>query len=97
MLALTIKNMNRRDCGLVITEMLTKIPKTKDNVDLIEALDWNREDASYKAPEETLQWQRTQQTLIKYIPIPKEEWQFEVFSIFTALPIEVVKILVQKG
>lgn len=83
--------MNRRNCGAVITEMLTKVPKTKDNVDLIEALDWNREDASYKAPEETLQWQRTQQTLVKHIPVPKEEWQFEVLSIFTTQPIEAIK------
>jgi len=83
--------MNRRNCGVVITEMLTKVPKTKDNVDLIEALDWNREDASYKAPEETLQWQRTQQTLVKHIPVPKEEWQFEVLSIFTTQPIEAIK------
>ena len=83
--------MNRRNCCVVITEMLTKIPKTRDNVDLIEALDWNREDANYKAPEETLQWQRTQQTLVKYIPVPKEDWQFEVLSIFTTQPIEAIK------
>ena len=83
--------MNRRDCSTVITEMLAKIPKSRDNVDFIEALDYNREDANYKAPEETIQWERTQQTLIKYIPIPKEDWQFEVLSIFTTQPIEAIK------
>ncbi len=83
--------MNRRDCAVVITEMLTKVPKTKENVDLIEALDWNREDASYKAPEETLQWERTMNTLQKHIPKPKEDWQFEVLSIFTTQPVEAIK------
>ena len=77
--------MNIRNCAAVITEMLTKVPKTKDNVDLIEALGWNREDARHKAPEETIQWHRTQQTLVEYIPIAKENWQFEVLSIFTTL------------
>tara|TARA_R110000822_G_scaffold233483_1_gene364912 strand:+ start:28 stop:318 length:291 start_codon:yes stop_codon:yes gene_type:complete len=83
--------MNRRNCGVVITEMLTKVPKIKDNVELIEALNWHIEDASYKAPEETLQWERTMNTLQKYIPKPKEEWQFEVLSIFTTQPIEAIK------
>lgn len=87
----------RRNCGVVITEMLNKIPKNKENVDLIEALDWNREDASYKAPEETLQWERTQQTLIKHIPKPNKDWQFEVLSIFTTMPIDEIKKAVEKN
>ena len=69
--------------------MLQKVPLTE--TDFIKDLEWNFEDASYKAPEETLQWQRTQQTLVKHIPVPKEEWQFEVLSIFTTQPIESIK------
>tara|TARA_R110000822_G_scaffold25937_14_gene78494 strand:+ start:439 stop:762 length:324 start_codon:yes stop_codon:yes gene_type:complete len=83
-----------RNCGYVITQMLTKIPKSKDTTELIEALEWNRDDASYKAPEETLQWQRTTQTLMKYIPDPSEDWQFEVLSIFTTRTVDEVKKIV---
>lgn len=81
--------MSRRDCCQVIKEMLIKIPL--DKTELIEDLKWNFEDASYKAPEETLQWSRTQETLIKHFPLPKEDWEFEVLSIFTTQPIETLK------
>jgi hypothetical protein len=51
--------------------MLEKIPK----VEFIKDLEWNYEDASCKAPEETIQWDRTSRTLIKHMSeIPKEEW-----------------------
>ena len=66
--------MSRRNCSTVIAEMLSKIPKTKDNDDFIGHLKWNLEDASYKAPEQNIQWKRTQQTLIKHIPKPIEDW-----------------------
>ena len=82
--------MDRRDCSTVIAEMLTKIPK--ENEDLIKALNWNMEDASFKAPEETLQWERTMHTLGKYIPLPETEWHFEVISVFTKKSIEELKI-----
>lgn len=81
--------MKRRDCSKVIEEMVSHIPL--DKTELLKELGWNSEDASYKAPEETLQWERTQQTLIKYIPKPAEKWEFEVLSIFTALSIDDLK------
>lgn len=81
--------MKRRNCCQVITEMIAKIPE--DKIGLIKDLEWNREDASYKAPEETLQWERTQHTLIKHLPSPTEDWEFEVISIFTTQPIEAIK------
>ena len=48
-------------------------------------------DNSYKSPEETIQWERTMRTLIKHIPIPKEDWEFNVLSIFTTRSIENLK------
>jgi hypothetical protein len=81
--------MKRRICYHVISEMIEKIPL--DKKELIKDLTWNFEDAKYKAPEENLQWLRTQETLIKHIPKPIEEWEFEVLSIFTTLPIDVIK------
>ena len=58
-----------------------KVPAEK--VDFIKDLKWNLEDASYKPPEETVQWDRVQETLIEHIPDPTEDWEFEVLSIFT--------------
>lgn len=81
--------MERRNCCLVILKMLKLIPEEKE--ELIKALKWNSEDASYKAPEETLQWERTMNTLIKYIPIPVKDWEFEVLSIFTTKSINELK------
>ena len=76
-----------RDCCKIIEAMIEKIPSDKTN--FIKDLEWNLEDASYKAPEETLQWERTQDTLIKHIGrAPSQDWEFEVISIFTAKSIE---------
>jgi len=85
--------MSRRNCSTVIAEMLSKIPKTKDNDDFIGHLKWNLEDASYKAPEQNIQWKRTQQTLIKHIPKPIEDWEYEVLSVFTTKTVEELKLL----
>jgi len=83
--------MNRRICTQVIKEMLSKVPE--DKTELIKDLEWNHEDASYKAPEETLQWHRTTETLMKHIPNPTEDWEWEVLSIFTTKSIEDLKSL----
>jgi len=72
-----------RNCQEVIASMIEKVPVDKE--DFIRDLNWNLKDAIYKAPEETLQWHRTQQTLIAHIPRPKQEWEFEVVSIFTTV------------
>ncbi len=81
--------MERRICTEVIAQMLEKIPKDKEL--LISDLQWNLEDASYKAPEETLQWQRTVNTLRKHIPHPQEDWEFEILSIWTTRPVDELK------
>lgn len=81
--------MERRNCCEVINKMLEKIPHEK--IDLIEDLKLNYDDACFKAPEETIQWHRTQQTLIKHISKPIDDWHFEILSIFTTQPIGELK------
>ena len=83
--------MKPRNCCNVITTMIEKIPESK--TDFIKDLMWNYEDATFKAPEETLQWERTMETLIKHIPKPKENWEYDVLSIFTTKSIDELKIL----
>jgi len=78
-----------RNCCQIINQMIEKIPT--DKTVFIKDLQWNYEDAAYKAPEETLQWYRTQSTLIKHIPQPKEDWEFEVLSIFTTKSVEDIR------
>ena len=84
----------RRNCVIVINNMLSHIPKTESA--FIKALEWNREDASYKAPEESIQWERTQHTLMTYMPEPTEDWEIKVLSIFTALSIKKVEEMLIK-
>ncbi len=81
--------MNRRICTQVIREMLSKVPV--DKTEFIKDLEWNYEDASYKAPEETLQWHRTTVTLMKHIPNPTTDWEYEVLSIYTGKTIDELK------
>ncbi len=85
----------RRNCCFVIKQMLQEVPLTE--TDFIKDLEWNFEDASYKAPEETLQWERTQQTLIKHIPKPKEDWHFKVLSIFSTMTVDEIKKAVEEN
>lgn len=82
-----------RNCCAVISQMIDKIPSNK--TELIKDLQWNYEDASYKAPEETLQWYRTSETLMKHIEIPKDDWEFEVLSIFSTQSVEDIRKAVE--
>lgn len=81
--------MERRNCQEVIKQMLELIPETK--TEFIKDLKWNFDDAGYKAPEETIQWQRTMQTLEKHMPDPKESWEWKVLSVFTTKNVELLK------
>jgi len=83
--------MARRNCCEIINQMVEKIPTEK--TELLKDLEWNLEDASYKAPEETLQWNRTMNTLMKHIPEPKLDWEFEVLSIFTTKTVDELKVI----
>lgn len=84
--------MTRRNRCAVITQMMVKIPQEK--TELLKDLKWNYEDACYKAPEETLQWERAEQTLTKHLPNPTEDWEYEILSIFTTKPIKELKHIV---
>ena len=80
--------IKRRNCYEVITEMILKIPE--DKIKLIKDLKWNYEDSLYKALEETLQWQLLL-TPIKHIPEPSHDWEFEILSIFSTIPVNMIK------
>lgn len=88
--------MTRRNCSEIIEKMLALIPE--DKKEFIKALEWNLEDSKYKAPDETLQWRRTAETLGKFILNPKEEWEFKIVAIFTNESVEqvIVNIGLQK-
>ena len=86
----------RRDCCVVIRQMIEKIPPEK--TEFIKDLQWNYDDATYKAPEETIQWYRTMETIKKHItPKPVEEWEFELLSIWAVMPIEEVKRIAEEA
>lgn len=87
--------MERRDCCEVIREMIEHLPEEKKEFKA--DLEWNLEDASFKAPEETLQWNRTMQTLQKHIPKPSEDWEYEMLSIFTTRSIDELKEMVESN
>ena len=74
-----------RDCHKIIREMINCIPK--EEIDLINALEWNYNDAWYKSPEETIHWIRTSETLQKYINPPdiNKNWQIKILSIFSTI------------
>lgn len=78
-----------RNCVEVINQMLVHIPS--DKKELIKALEYNKVDASIKAPEEVIQWHRTSQTLQEYIQKPIEDWEFMVLSIFSTMTIDEIK------
>ena len=84
--------MERRDCTKVIAAMLIVVPATKP--EFRKALEWNLDDANYKAPEENLQWHRTMKTLEKHIPAPAQDWEFTVLSIFTLRTVEELRRVV---
>lgn len=84
-----------RECSEVIRLMMKKIPKSKK--EFLKDLDWNYKDSCYKPLEETIQWVRTHETLMKHMQLPpKEEWEFEVLSIFTNKSIEELKYHVKQ-
>ena len=79
----------KRECAEVIKQMLEIVPK--ENQPLIDDLMWYYNDASYKAPEDIIQWERTSDTLKKHMVNPKEDWEFQVLSIFSTVSFEEIK------
>ena len=79
----------KRECAEVIKQMLEIVPK--ENQPLIDDLMWNYNDASYKTPEDIIQWERTSDTLKKHMVNPKEDWEFQVLSIFSTVSFEEIK------
>ena len=81
-----------RNCCDVIREMISKVPEDKTN--LLIRLNKNLKDASYKAPEETVQWFQVQDTLIEFMEKPTEDWEFEVLSVFTTKSVSELREIV---
>lgn len=79
-------NPPKREFSTVLKNILSLIPSDKEQ--FIEDIKWNLEDGFYKAPEETLHWERTTKTLMKHIPKPTEDWEFQILNLFTTRPIE---------
>jgi len=62
--------------------MLAVIPESE--LDLRAQLEWNKSDASFKAPELMRDcWERVASTLLNAIGTPTEDWEWEVAKIFT--------------
>lgn len=79
-----------RNCCVVIKQIKEKVPE--DLVDFHKDLDWCYNDASYKAPEEVIQWERLSEAMYKHIgEKPTLDWQFEAISILTTKSIEELK------
>ena len=53
--------MQKRNCCGVIVQMIAIIPV--ENIEFIQSLEKDFESASYKAPEDTVQWDRVSETL----------------------------------
>lgn len=78
-----------RDYREIVEQIMEKIPLSKKNFK--SHLQGIYEDSFYKAPESRIPWDRTCEILNIHIPIPKEEWEYEIVSIFTTTPIEKLK------
>lgn len=87
---------SRRICHEVIARMFGLIPGSPETKPFVDALKLDYDDALYKAPEQSIQWIRTGETLRKFIEIPTEDWHFEVLSEFSGRSIEEIKRLVNE-
>lgn len=85
----------RRNCCDVIQQILNIVPE--EEISLIKSLKWCLEDASFKAPEETIQWQRTYDAINDYLINKKEstpeEWEYKMLSIFSTKSVKELKEL----
>lgn len=72
-----------------ITKMLALIPAHKE--EFIKELKEDYEYAANRDPEDEEHWKKTMGTLYKHMVWPKEEWEYQVLSIFTNGTIEDLK------
>ena len=88
-----------RQLSAVITEMMFHIPNTPENADFLDRLEWNRTDASYRAPEDHLGWELMQETIMDYLAKPDSTWtwQWHVLSVWTTLPWTELKNMWEEG
>lgn len=80
----------RRNCVQVIDQIIDKIPSHYYST-LEKALIDAREFAGWRPPEETVQWKNLQEVLLKFIYPPTTDWHYEIWSIFSTVPVEEIK------
>jgi len=81
-----------RNLVRVINDIVKFIPK--DNFDFIKELERIKSDQiQWTAPESMVRWEEASYALedFLYNPIPTEEWEFEILSIWSTKSIEEVK------
>lgn len=80
-----------RNIRVVIDQMIECIPS--DQTDFIEDLKACKHDARFRAPEDNVIWFKTHDVLREYLELghPEEDWQFELISIFSTVPVDVIK------
>lgn len=75
----------------VIDEMLKVIPENEEV--LRNDLEYHRDSQSYKAPEDMIEWKLTHKTLSEAMFPVKEDWQWEVWSIWSTKSVEELKAI----
>jgi hypothetical protein len=84
-----------RDIKDVIDQIVEHVPK--NNELLLQVLGHIKSDAKFVAPEDNYMWFRAHSILISNMnDIPQEDWEFEVWAIFSDQPVEKVKEQVKK-
>lgn len=78
-----------RICHEVIDAILSVIPL--EETLFIEMLNEARESSLIKEPEDVTQWKYTAIIINSFINPPSKDWEFEVLSTFTMLPVETIK------
>ena len=75
----------------VLDKIIKHIPASE--TEFLEKLANHRREAWFPThpAKELVHWQRTQETIIKFIPIPEEEWHYVVKAMFANIDLEAYK------
>lgn len=81
--------MESRNVRDVIDQMLIHIPKEEKGLKY--GLISLKEDSFFVAPENTVIWDKIYDLLQNEIKYPQFDWEFEILSIFSTIPVEIIK------
>lgn len=82
-----------RNLCQVINDMIREIP-VYNNEHIYNRLSWVLDDASYRAPEDNIGWDKVSSILKEYVPKDKnnvKDWEIKILSIFSTHPEEEIK------